>query len=118
MGPFPQTEEDISFLAKPHGIGAILSVQSGTDYRKKDVKWKILTRYSIAQGMKNGQILMNDFREDYLLPQIREAAERISEFVDSKRKVYVYCTDGDDLAPAAVIAYLCLFKKQTPDEAF
>jgi protein-tyrosine phosphatase len=57
---------------------------------------------------------IHDFNEGDLSSKLFEGAKIINELINKEGlNVYVHCTAGMGRAPAAVLVYLCLFKKIT-----
>lgn len=71
----------------------------------------MLERYK-RRGIKAVHFPIHDFNEEDLCQKLLEGAKMIHDLVDNQGlKLYVHCTAGMGRAPAAVLVYLCLYKK-------
>lgn len=63
-------------------------------------------------GIKAVHFPIHDFNEGDLTSKLLEGAKVINDLINNEgHTVYVHCTAGMGRAPAAVLVYLCLFKK-------
>ena len=54
---------------------------------------------------------IHDFNAGDLTNKLLEGSKVINSLIEEGHTVYVHCTAGMGRAPAAVLVYLCLFKK-------
>lgn len=111
LGPYPQTEKDIETLWDA-GVTGVLNVQTHGDLSFRGVNQEFMMKTYAERGITAVHFPIIDFNEHDLSSKLFEAAKVLNDLINVKGlNVYVHCTAGMGRAPAAVLVYLCLYKK-------
>lgn len=91
---------------------AVFNVQTDRDHDHRGVNWPQMLEFYKDYKIKPVHFPIHDFNEGDLSSKLFEGAKIINDLINKEGlKVYVHCTAGMGRAPAAVLVYLCLFKK-------
>lgn len=121
LGTYPLEDQDVQRLHQA-GITGVLNIMTLSDHRQRGVQLREIQRSYQERGIRYVKFPINDIKDKDLQSNLFIAAQHLNNMVNVLGlNVYVHCTSGLTRSPAAILAYLCLFKKikcwQTPDEA-
>lgn len=118
IGACPMTTADIDSIHEKTGATALFSLQTdecraafGIDYTEHR-----------DHGKRKGLVLINAPMRDFDPPEQRRRLPRavasLHKVLDSRHKVYVYCTAGINRSPLTVLGYLTFIEGMSKDAAF
>uniref|UniRef100_A0A7S1XJM5 Uncharacterized protein n=1 Tax=Erythrolobus australicus TaxID=1077150 RepID=A0A7S1XJM5_9RHOD len=105
LGPYPQVESDVDEIIAA-GAGAVLNVQTETDFYKRQIDWDLLSACYERKGIPVVLHPIEDFDGSSLEKHLLAAAAHVKKFVDQGLCVYIHCTAGMGRAPAVAIAHM------------
>ncbi len=117
VGTYPQTPEDMRYLAKERGVTAVLCLQDDNDFRALGIRWDLVLRAYEAHGIVAIREPVEDFSRRQLLKRLPEIVETLRGLLDQGHVVYLHCTAGLNRSPTVAIAYLHTHANMTVVEA-
>lgn len=106
VGTYPQTPEDIRHLKQNLGVTAVLNLQDDGDLEALGVRWDLIQRVYVQNGIHAVREPVRDFSPKALVVRLVGCVARLDELVSAGHRVYLHCTAGMNRSPTVAIAWL------------
>ena len=116
IGEYP-TPDDFEWLARTHGVTAIVNLQDEYDLAKKNLRAADLAAGCHAHGVAFHHLPVTDGDFDSLTAQLPTLVALLGHLMDGGARIYLHCNAGTNRAPTVAIAYLHAARGFTLDEA-
>ena len=116
VGTCPASPLDVKRLGQA-GIGAVVNLQSDTDFKVLGIDWVALENHYFEQGIEVYRYPMIDFDEQNIEQRLQEGAAVVNQAIGAGHRTYLHCTAGRERSPTTAAAWLTLYGGRTAKEA-
>lgn len=108
IGPCP--DDDKILELKKMGMTAILSILNNDD----PIKPETVERMAKSNGLIWANVAIRDafYKGIPTAEKIKEAVDKIEEWLSNNHKIYLHCLVGQGRSPLIATAYLCMKKNE------
>lgn len=106
VGSCPKSPEHVAHLADVLCIQQLVNIQTDDDMRDLGIRWELLWRALVSQGLGVHRCPITDFEEGALRRSLSEAVGRVRDALNAGGYVYLHCTAGLNRSPSVALAYL------------
>jgi len=106
VGSHPRSPEHVAHLADVLNIRQVVNLQTDEDMRELGVRWELLWRALVNQGLEVHRCPITDFQKEALRHGLSQAVGEVEASIKAGGTVYLHCTAGLNRAPSVALAYL------------
>ncbi len=105
VGEYPNVA-DVTWLAKEHGVTAVVCLQDDADLASKRLRLADLRAAYAGAGIAFDHVPVPDGDFDFLADRLPIVVDIVRAHIESGATVYLHCNAGMNRAPTAAIAYV------------
>lgn len=105
VGEYPNPH-DLPWLAREHGVTAVLSLQDDADLASKRLRLADVERACAEAGLSFARVPIPDGDPDVLAARLPGLVAQLHALRTAGARVYLHCNAGLNRAPTVAIAYV------------
>jgi len=109
--------DDFAWLARAHGVRAVLNLQDDFDLAAKRLRLGDLEQAAVASGVAFARVPVTDGDTTGLVQGLPDTVALLAELIRLHGPTYLHCNAGINRAPTVAIAYLHVHRAFSLDDA-